>query len=459
MLRTLTQTRPAVAVAAELPAMLRLALPVVLAELGWMAMGIVDTIMVAPLGPAAIGAVGIGASTQMVFAVFGMGLLLGLDTLVSQAHGAGDHRDCHRWLIHGLAMGGGLTVPVIAACLAVAALIPAAGFHPDVEPLLRGYFVVVIWSTVPLLLYAALRRYLQGMHVVLPIAFALVTANLMNAVVNWALIHGHLGMPALGVPGAAWATLISRVYMLGVLVVAAWWVDRRRDTGLSDVSTRLSRERFARLWRLGYPAATQVTLEVGVFGLATVLAGRLDPVSSASHQIALNIAGASFMVPLGVASAGAVRVGNRVGAGDPAGAARAGWTAILLGGGFMATTMLWFLFGGRQIVSWFSPGPDVLALGASLLVIAGVFQLFDGLQAVATGALRGLGDTRMAMIVNLAGHWLIGLPIAYVLCFTLGWGVRGLWLGLSTGLIVCGVVLTWHWHRRVSHYVATGQLR
>ncbi|MEP7118389.1 MAG: MATE family efflux transporter [Acidobacteriota bacterium] len=443
----------------ELGPMLRLALPVVLAELGWMSMGIVDTIMVAPLGPAAISAAGIGTGIHMAFAVFGMGLLLGLDTLVSQAHGAGDYRDCHRWLVHGLVMGAALSIPVLAACAVVWLAIPSFGFHPKVMPLLQSYFGVVIWSTVPLLLYAAVRRYLQGMHVVAPIAFALVTANLLNAVADWALINGQLGLPALGVPGAAWATFVSRVYMLGVLVVAAWWVDRARDTGLAGVSRRLSRERFVRLWRLGFPAASQVTLEVGVFGFATALAGRLDPTSSAAHQIALNIAGASFMVPLGVSSAGAVRVGNRVGANDPAGAARAGWTAIILGAGFMSAMALLFVSIPRTLIGLFSPGPEVVTLGASLLVIAAVFQLFDGLQAVATGALRGLGDTRMAMLVNLAGHWLVGLPIAYVLCFSLGLGVWGLWMGLSAGLIVCGIALTWYWHRRITHYTATGQLR
>lgn len=443
---------------AELGPMLRLALPVVLAELGWMSMGIVDTIMVAPLGPAAIGAAGIGTSMHMAFAVFGMGLLLGLDTLVAQAYGAGDQRDCHRWLVHGVALGAALSLPIVGVCLAVLAWIPHAGFHPDVAPLLDGYFGVVLWSTLPLLLYAALRRYLQGMHAVTPIALALVTANLVNVAANWALIFGHLGLPALGVPGAAWATFISRLYMLGVLWVAVRHYDRIRDSGLAAVSRHISRARLARLWRLGFPAASQVTLEVGVFGLATVLAGRLDPVSSAAHQIALNIAGASFMVPLGVASAGAVRVGNRVGAADPEGAARAGWAAIVLGSGFMSVMALAFLLAPRTFIGWFSPGPEVVALGASLLLVAAVFQLFDGLQAVATGALRGLGSTRMAMIVNLAGHWLIGLPVAYWLCFPLGLGVRGLWLGLSLGLIVCGIVLTWYWHRRITRYTATGRL-
>ena len=442
----------------ELGPMLRLAVPVVLAELGWMSMGIVDTIMVAPLGPAAIGAAGIGNALHIAFAVFGMGLLLGLDTLVAQAYGAGDHRDTHRWLIHGLVLAAGLAVPIMAACAVALGAIPHLGFHPEVMPLLRGYFSVVIWSTPPLLLYAALRRYLQGIHAVAPVAFALVTANLVNAVANRLLIHGGLGLPALGVPGAAWATLLSRIYLVLVLWLAARHYDRIRDSGLAEVSRHVSRRRLARLWRLGVPAASQISIEVGVFALATALAGRLDPVSSASHQIAINIAATAFMVPLGVASAGAVRVGNRVGARDPDGASRAGWTAIGLGGLFMTATAGLFVAAPHLLIGLFSPGPDVLALGASLLVIAAVFQLFDGLQAVATGVLRGLGDTRTAMVVNLVAHWLLGLPIGYVLCFVLGYGVAGLWVGLSAGLIVCGVVLTWAWNRRITRYQTTGGL-
>ncbi len=443
----------------ELGPMLRLALPVVLAELGWMSMGIVDTIMVAPLGPAAIGAAGIGTALHMALAIFGMGLLLGLDTLVSHAYGAGDHRDCHRWLIHGLALAAMLAVPVTLACLAILSGIASFGFHPDVLPLLRGYFSVVLWSTLPLLLYGAVRRYLQGIHAAVPVAFALVTANLINAGANQLFIYGGLGVPALGVPGAAWATFMSRVYMFLVLWLAARHYDRIRNSGLAGISLRISRDRLVRLWRLGLPAASQVSIEVGVFALATMLAGRLDPVSSAAHQIAINIAATAFMVPLGVASAGAVRVGNRVGARDPEGAARAGWAAIALGGLFMTATALLFVAMPRTLIGLFNPGPDVLALGASLLLIAAVFQLFDGLQAVATGVLRGLGETRTAMLVNLVGHWLLGLPVGYVLCFTLGMGVSGLWIGLSTGLIVCGVALTWVWSRRITHYRLSGSVR
>ncbi|MDP1570957.1 MAG: MATE family efflux transporter [Vicinamibacterales bacterium] len=434
--------------------MLRLAVPVVLAELGWMSMGIVDTLMVSPLGPAAIGATGIGTSLHMAFAVFGMGLLLGLDTFVSQAYGAGDVDECHRWLVQGIWLAVLVTVPLMLVCVVVLLAIPSLGFHPEVMPPLQGYFAVVLWSTLPLLLYAAFRRYLQGMHIVTPVMFALISANVVNIVSNWMFIYGHLGMPAMGVPGAAWATFVSRVYMLVVLFVAVLVYDRWRKSGLPAVIWRLDMVRLRRLVTLGFPAASQVTLEIGVFAAATALAGQIDPVSSASHQIALNIAAFAFMVPLGVASAGAVRVGNRIGAGDLEGARRAGWTAILLGVGFMAMTGVLFLVAPRFLIGLFSRDAAVLALGASLLFVAAVFQLFDGLQAVATGALRGLGDTRTPMVTNFAGHWLFGLPLGYWLCFPLGLGVIGLWWGLSGGLIVCGAVLLTVWYKRSAQLVS-----
>jgi len=286
---------------------------------------------------------------------------------------------------------------------------------------------------------------------VTPIMFALVSANLVNVAGNWTLISGRMGLPALGVQGAAWSTLIARVYMLAVLAAAIAWHDRARAVRIRDVPRMIDRARLRRLWTLGLPAASQVTAEVGVFALATTLAGTLDPVSSASHQIALNIAGVAFMVPLGIASAGAVRVGRAMGARDAARVAAAGWTAILLGTVFMLASGLLFVAAPRQLIGLFSKDTAVLTLGASLLGIAAVFQLFDGIQGVATGTLRGLGDTRTPMLVNLAAHWLIGLPVSYALCFGFGWGVRGLWWGLSIGLIVTGVILLWVWTERVGH--------
>jgi len=433
--------------------LLVLAGPVVVAELGWMAMGLVDTVMVGPLGPDAIGAVGLGSGLFMAVAIFGMGLLLGLDTLVSQAFGAGRPDECDRWLVHGLVLGTLVAVPLTGIVFTGLALIDHAGLHPDVERLTVPYLRAVTWSLLPLLGYAALRRYLQGMGVVRPVTIALVSANLVNFVGNWALIYGHLGAPALGVAGAAWATCLARVYMVAVLVVAVVVHDRQAGSPLRTAWRPIEPSRLVRVVRLGFPAAAQVTLEVGVFAAATALAGTLDPVSLASHQIALNIAAFVFMVPLGMASASAVVVGHAVGRGDGHGAGVAGWTALALISAFMLVVAAMFVSAPHRLLAVFTDNPAVVATATTLLWIAAVFQLFDGLQAVATGVLRGIGDTRTPMLWNLAGHWMLGLPVGYLLCFSAGWGVKGLWVGLSVGLTSVGILLVSVWARRVPRLV------
>ena len=429
--------------------MLALAVPVVLAELAWITMGIVDTFMVGPLGPEAIGAVGVGSSVFMGVCVFAMGLLLGLDTLVAQSYGANRLDDCHRWLVHGVVLSLGLAIPVTGILFTLVATLHLWGLDPTVLNLSRDYLRVVSWSLLPLLLYASFRRYLQATGSVQPIMVALVLANVVNGVFNGLLIFGKGGLPALGVEGSAWATVLARVFMASWLLLAIVYREWHRNPGLFHTSLRIDLERLRRLYALGFPAAMQITLEVGVFATATALAGRLAPSALAAHQIALNMAAFTFMVPYGISSAGAVRVGQAVGRGDAEATARAGWTALLLGAAFMTAAAVVFITCGRALIGAFTPDPEVIRAGVSLLAIAAVFQLCDGLQGVATGVLRGLGDTRSAMIWNLAGHWLIGLPLGYLLCFVVGIGVRGLWWGLSLGLIICGTALLVTWYQRV----------
>jgi len=432
----------------EFRPMFRLALPVVIAEMGWMTMGMVDTLMVGRISPEAIGAVGLGSSIFMGVCIFAMGLMLGLDTLVSQAFGARNVDECHRWLVHGVALAIGLSIPVTGGLLWIASGLDTWGIDPRVHVLAAPYVEVVAWSVLPLLLYSAFRRYLQGMHVVRPVTIALLAANLVNVIVNWILIYGKLGAPALGVSGAAWATVLSRVAMAAFLFATILY--RERDASASVFgSLKLEAAWFGRLLRLGIPAASQVTLEVGAFAAATALAGRLAPAALAAHQIAINYAALTFMVPLGISSAGAVRVGHAVGRGDAQGAARAGWTALLFGVVFMSSAAALFLLIPRLLLQAFTADQRVLDVGVALLFIAAVFQLFDGVQGVATGALRGLGDTRTPMLWNLAGHWFIGLPLGYTLCFVFETGVIGLWWGLSIGLMICGVALLIVWTHRV----------
>ncbi len=436
----------------ELLPTLRLAGPVVLAEIGWMSMGIVDTVMVGPLGPAAIGAVGMSSSLFIAVAIFGMGIMLGLDTLVAQSYGANRLDDCARWLQHGTCLGLGVGPPIMLLCYAGLSTIDSWGLHAAVRDLAAPYLRVIVLSTLPLLLYATFRRYLQGIHLVRPVMYALVTANLVNALANWTLIYGRLGAPALGIEGSAWATVLARVYMALFLFVTILREHRRRREVQPHVPFRFDPGRVRRLVTLGVPAAAQVTLEVGVFAAASALAGQLDPVSLGSHQIALNIAALAFMVPLGVSSAAAVRVGHAVGARDVHRAVRGGWTALAAGVVIMAGIGTLLLVFPVPMLRVFTNDPQVIDTGVRLLTIAGAFQVFDGTQAVATGVLRGIGDTRTPMIMNVIGHWVLGLPAGYVLCFGRGWGVTGLWIGLSIGLVFVALLLTFVWHRKTARF-------
>jgi MATE family multidrug resistance protein len=434
----------------ELLPMLRLAGPVVLAEIGWMSMGIVDTIMVGPLGPAAIGASGMSNSLFFAVAVFGMGVMLGLDALVAKSFGAGRLDECVQWLEHGLLVALGVAPAIMLVFYGALTTSAHWGLHPAVRALAQPYMAILGLGALPLLLYATFRRYLQGIHTVRPVMIALVTANLVNAFGNWVLIWGHLGMPALGITGSAWATVAARVYMAAFLGGAILLVHRRRHSMHARARFSFDAARVRRLLALGAPAASQVSLEVGVFAAVSALAGRLDPVSLGSHQIALNIVALAFMVPLGLSSAAAVRVGHAVGAGDRDRAVHAGWTALLVGGVITACVGVSFIVAPMPMLRPFTSDPQVLSIGVRLLSIAAVFQLFDGTQAVATGVLRGVGDTRTPVLMNVLGHWAFGLPVGWALCFRYGWGVAGLWIGLSIGLIFVAIVLTmaWRWKSR-----------
>lgn len=425
--------------------MLKLAGPVILGEIGWMSMGIVDTIMVSPLGPAAIGAIGMSSSVFITIAIFGIGLMLGLDALVSQAFGAGHEQECRRWLSHGALLAVALTPLIMLAAYAVFSTVGWWGLHPDTLALVRPYLRITILGTAPLLLYAVFRRYLQGVHYVRPIMVALVTANVVNAAGNWMLIHGHWGFPALGVSGAAWATNAARIYLAVVLGTAI--VLRHRESQQRPDPFVFETSRLWQLLRLGIPAGSQVTLEVGVFATVSALAGRLAPIELAAHQVTMNIASMAFMIPLGLASAAAVRVGHAVGARDPLRSARAGWTAFATGAAIMTAVALVFVTMPGALIRLFTTDVRVITMGVQLLGIAALFQLFDGIQAVATGVLRGIGDTRTPMISNTIGHWCIGLPVGYTLCFNAGWGVQGLWVGLGIGLGLVALALTLVWAR------------
>ncbi len=432
----------------ELHALLRLAIPVVLSELAWMLMSVVDTIMVGRLSPEAIGAVGLSSSLYYIPALFGAGLLLGLDTLVSQAYGRGDHADCREWVMQGIYIVLLFSVPVMLIVQWIPALLPRWGTNTAVASQTADYLRLLNWGTPWLLTYACFRRYLQGMHIVKPVTFALVTANLVNLVGNWLLIYGKFGLPEMGVRGSALSTVLARVYMAGFLVVVAVWHERKGGGSFLAKFPLPNKKRILRILQLGGPAATQMIFEIGAFGGATVIAAKLSADSLAAHQIALNIASVTYMVPLGISAAAAVAVGHNIGAGNLARARRTGYLAIGVAATFMALMAVVLTAFPHRIVWIYSPDPRVLAIGAPLLALAAAFQIFDGIQTATTGALRGLGHTKAPMVLNFIGYWIIGLPLGYLLCFSGKLGVFGVWIGLTIALVFIATLVLLEWSRK-----------
>jgi len=435
----------------ELRPTILLSLPLVLAEIGWMSMGIVDTVMVGhlPDSARAIGSVSISSNIYNVLAFFGGGILIGLDTLVAQAFGAGRREDCHRSLVNSIYLSIAMTPFLMVPVWFFGPLLNSLRVDPQVAVLAIPYMKALAFGLFPLLLYFAVRRCLQAMNMAKPIAFALITANIINAFFNWVLIYGKWGFPAMGVVGSGWSTALSRVYLAAVLVGYLLWYDHRHRTELLKTPVNLDFVRIRRLIFLGLPAALQMTLEISVFALVTALIGRLGALALASHQIALNTVAFTYMVPLGISSAAAVRVGHAIGRGKPAAAGDAGNAAIFLGAAFMTLAGVALVVFPRWIALMYTPDETIIHNTALLLLAGAAFQLFDGIQTVATGALRGAGDTRTPMFCHFTAYWVIGLPLGAWLCFRRGWGAFGIWAGLSLALILIGIVLLFVWRNKV----------
>ena len=439
----------------EMTPLLRLAVPIVMGEVGWMSMNFVDIAMIGRVGPTALAAVSLGSAVFIVFAIVCEGMMMGSDAMVSQDFGAGRLEECFRTLW----AGAQLALPLGLGCaLMVAAssrlLIPL-GIAPEIVRQTIPFLYAMACGLPALMGFVAMRVFLQGTHRVRVVAFAMVSANLVNLAGNYALIYGHWGMPRLGATGSGVSTALARLYMMSVLLGTMLWLNRREQWRLGQYAGSFYWERMAAIVRRGSPAAAQIALEVGVFSAATLIAGRLGAVAVSGHQIALLMASLTFMVPLGVAQATSVRVGHAIGRRDAEAAEVSGWSGMALSASFMSCSAVVFWTLPRPIVHIFTYDPEVVKVAVSLLAIAAVFQFFDGVQVTAIGALRGSGNTRIALITDFVGWWLIGLPLGAWLCFrgswggAHGWGVRGLWFGLSAGLISIGCVLAVAWRRRV----------
>ncbi|MCA9740340.1 MAG: MATE family efflux transporter [Deferribacteres bacterium] len=439
----------------ELKPMVRLAGPVALAELGWMMMGLVDTLMIGRVSAEALGAVGIGNNLFLMIAIFGFGLLFGLDYLIATAFGAGDLKKCYHVLVQGLYLSIINTIPFTVLSYIVISLLPKAGIQQAVLPDAVAYMKIATWALLPMFFGMALRRYLQSRNIVLPFTFALIIANIVNAIANYALIFGHFGFPKLGAVGAAWATFIGMSIICIILLISTLIIAKQEQEFIDIDLFKFDRQIMRQLLRLGFPASFHLLMDVGAFTFVTVLAGRLHPNALAAHHIVLKLATFTFMVPLGISTAGAVRVGQAIGRNNILGASHAGWTALGFGAGFMVFTGVTFVLFPEILMRGFTNDLEIVETGASILFIAAIFQLFDGIQVVSAGILRGTGDTKMAMICNFIGHWFLGLPTGYFLCFERNWGIAGLWVGLCIGLIFVSIGLFQFWVRRIGQMQAS----
>lgn len=431
----------------ELRALLILATPIVVIQVGLMLMGVVDTLMVGHLSAQALAAVAIGNLYFFGAAIFAQGILHVLDPLVAQAVGADDHPAIAQGLQRGIILAVFLSVPISAFMLPVRGLMTLAGQPAEVLPLVRDYVWWLIPGMVPFFVFVVLRQTLQAMHHTRSIVWCIVIANLANVLLNWVLIFGHWGFPSLGVSGAAIATTASRWFMAALLLAMSWpWLHRYLRPFLRE---SLAPGPLSRMLALGLPIGSQMLLEFGAFYAIALLMGRLGTIQVAGHQVAINLASLTFMVPLGISSAAAVLVGNAVGRADPTGAKRSGRTALICAAAFMSCTALIFLLIPGFLAGLYTTDPAVLAVAVSLIPVAGVFQVFDGLQAVGAGVLRGLGDTRAPMVINILGFWFFGMPVSIYLGFYAGLGPRGLWWGLVAGLGAVAVLLLYRIRKRL----------
>lgn len=433
----------------EVAETLRLAVPVVLTQLGHIAMTTVDTIMVGRLGADALSAVALGGSLSITVLIAASGVLMGLDPLVAQAYGAGRHGECGRAMRHGLLLAALLAVPAMLVQAESRAIFVALGQEPDLAASAADFVAALNWSTFPFLAFMALRQFLQGVGIVKPAMVVVLAANLLNLAGNWAFIFGHLGFPALGTTGSAWATTTSRAAM--GLALAAYVFGRRELRRFAVTARRgaVDRGLVRRILQLGGPVGMQYAMEVGVFSAAAFLMGWLGSVPLAGHQIAINLCSITFMVPYGISATAAVRVGHALGRDDVPGARRAALVAYAMGAGFMACSALVFAFAPGLLARIYTDDAPVARLAAELLLVGAAFQLFDGAQTIGIGALRGAADTRVPMIVTIVAYWVVALPLGWLLAFPLGWGPRGLWWGLASGLAVVAVTLAARFHRRV----------
>lgn len=438
----------------EVKELLLLAGPVVAAQLGQISNGFVDTVMVGRLGSAELAGVALGNSTFFFFLLVSLGMVMAVGPMVSQAYGAGEHEPIGRSVRQGLWLGVALTIPAFVLLWNAAPVWRLMGQDEATVRIAQQYLRAIVWGFLPFLWFIALRSFVEAVSRPWPVTYIVFAGVGLNVGANYVLMYGKLGFPALGLVGTGWASTLVYWFLFLMLAGYTQALPRFRAFRLFARLGKPDPHYFRELFRIGWPIGVSYGIEVGLFSATAFLMGTLGPTPLAAHQVALQCAAFTFMVPLGIGIATSVRVGQAVGRRDPARARWAGTLGVGLAAAFMLCAALLFWAAPRSVVSLYlnlddPANADVVALAVTLLGVAAVFQIFDGVQVAAAGALRGLKDTRVPMLLAVISYWLLGLPVSAALGFGAGWGARGLWWGFVLGLASAAVLLTWRFHRHV----------
>lgn len=446
----------------EMRELILLSGPVVAAQLGQISNGFVDTVMVGRLGSDALAAVALGNSTFFFLFIVGMGMVVAVGPMVSQAFGAGQHDPIGRSVRQGLWLGIAIAVPMFFMLYYIAPLWRLIGQPEATVQLGQAYLRAIAWGLLPFLWFVALRSFVEAVSRPWPVTFITFAGVALNVGANYVLMYGKFGFPALGVVGTGWASTMVFWFLFLALLTYVQVQPRFRAFRVFERMGRPDPEYFRELFRIGWPIGISYGIEAGLFMVTALMMGTLGALPLAAHQVAIQCAAFTFMVPLGIGIAASVRVGQAVGRGDPVGVRAAGFGGLLLAGGFMLCAAVAFWLIPERIVGLYLDLDDpanvaLVHLTVSLLVIAAVFQLFDGLQVAAAGALRGLKDTRVPMVLSFCTYWLVGLTSGYWLGFAAGYGPEGLWWGLVLGLVAASTVLSLRFARMSGRFLRVSE--
>ena len=430
----------------ELRPTLALAFPIIVGQLSQMLIGLTDNAFIGRVGTAPLAAAAFTHGVFGIFYVVGIGLLLGAGVFAARDHGAGDEAGCAAWLRHGRALALAVGLGAFGLLAVLATQLHRFGQPPEVVAIVRPFFLLIAASILPTLFFQVQRQFAESTgRPWTPMGIILADVGL-NFFLNWVFVFGHLGMPPLGLVGSGWATLLAR---LAAVAAIALWLRHSREFASVRAAPWSGWEasRFVRLLRLGGPAGVMLLFEAGTFTASALMMGWLGTVPLAAHQVALGCAALTFMVPLGLSLAVSMRISQALGEGRREALRPIGFGALGAGLGAMLCFALVFALAGHLITAIFTPAADVAALATRLLLVAAVFQLFDGGQVISVGALRGLHDVRVPTAITFVAYWVIALPLAYVLAFKTALGPVGLWTGLATGLACAALLLGWRFHR------------